>query len=217
MKVLADLVRSAVIDVEALRRPLRPCDLEQCRGTCCHDGVYLGGEESDVLRRLVAGERRALEMLGAVLPERVVVYGRFRGLVSGPKTATRPAPEREHQDGYPEHFARTDCVFLLPDSRCALQALALERGLDPWHFKPATCWIHPLSFDRDGAGRPRLTLHDESTDPHWFADYPGFSSRTPCGKTCPSGGRPAWEVLASELARLGEIGERDLLGEIRGG
>ena len=33
---------AAPLHVASLRRPLRRCALERCRGMCCYDGVYLG-------------------------------------------------------------------------------------------------------------------------------------------------------------------------------
>lgn len=87
------------------------------------------------------------------------------------------------------------------------------------HYKPLTCWMHPLSIAGDASGRPRLTLYDEASDPQRFEDYDGFACRTHCGRTAP-GGEPAWKILGDEIAALGEIGDRDLVAEIeraRGG
>ncbi len=192
------------IDEEALKRPLSRCDLRNCAGTCCHDGVYLSGEEARVIRELVAEARREFELIGLDLPEKVVVYGNWRGKFSGPKTATRVAPMREMAEDYPEHFPETRCLFLMPDSRCGLQVLATERGLSPWYFKPATCWMHPLSITRGPDEKPILTLYDGETDPQKYDDYDGFVCRTHCGRTCESG-RPAREVLADEIAMVERI------------
>ncbi|HRQ89022.1 MAG TPA: DUF3109 family protein [Bacteroidia bacterium] len=210
---LGDAVSRMEIDAEALCRSLRRCDLSECRGTCCHDGVYLGPEEAAALRSLVERERPALEAEGLSLPEQVVVYGSWRGTVSGPKTAVRHEPRHGVVSGYPEHFPETACVFLLPDARCGLQALAMRGGLPPWFYKPLTCWLHPLAIDGIEEDRPVLTLHDESTDPQRFPDYDGFVCRTHCGRTCP-GGEPAWQVLEEELRFLGGLAGRDLVAEI---
>jgi hypothetical protein len=212
---LADTVASMRVDTASLQRPLSRCDLSKCRGTCCHDGVYLGPEEAEVLRGVVAGAREEIEAMGIHLPSRVVVYGTWRETTSGPKTAVRREPKHGVVEGYPEHFPETACVFLLEDARCALQALAVNRGLPPWYYKPLTCWTHPLAFDGIEDGVPVLTLHNEENDPQRFPDYDGFVCRTPCGKTC-EGGEPAWKVLEEELRFLGELGGRDLIGEIEG-
>lgn len=211
---LGGIVAAMSVDADSLRRPLRRCDLAVCRGTCCHDGVYLGAEEAGTLRRLAEEARDELEALGLALPGRVVVYGSWRGTVSGPKTAVRPEPRRGLVADYPAHFPETACVLLLPDARCALQVLATERGLPPWFYKPLTCWLHPLAIDGIEEGRPRLVLHDESSDPQRHPDYDGFVSRTHCGRGC-ADGEPAWRVLEAELRFLGALGGRDLLEDLR--
>lgn len=210
---LAETVATMKVDVVALERPLSRCDLAHCRGTCCHDGVYLGPEEASVLREVVAGAKEEFEAMGLELPTRVVVYGSWRDIASGPKTAVRQETRHGVVEGYPAHFPETACVFLLNDARCALQSLAMQRGLPPWYYKPLTCWMHPLGFDGIEDGVPVLTLHNEENDPQRFSDYDGFVCRTPCGKTC-EGGEPAWKVLEEELRYLGEVGGRDLIGDI---
>lgn len=213
---LGEAVSALSIDLAALQRPLRRCDLELCCGTCCHDGVYLGPEEADVVRHIVDESRDELEGMGLDLPDQVIVYGSWRDSVSGPKTAVRRQQKRGIVEAYPEHFPETACVFLLSDARCALQALAMRRGLPPWYYKPVTCWMHPLSIEGMDEDRPVLTLHDEENDPQRFPDYDGFVCRTPCGETC-AAGEPAWKVLAEELEYLGSVGGRDLPGEIAAG
>ncbi|MBL9155115.1 MAG: hypothetical protein JNK37_21715 [Verrucomicrobiales bacterium] len=181
--------------------------------------MYLDRDEVAGLAQVIDRHRTDLDALGADLPVQPIVTGDWRGVVSGPKTATRPRPLSRLVADYPAHFPDTACVFLLPDARCALQKLATDLGHHPWHFKPATCWLHPLSIDQsdDPTSPPLLTLHHPSTDPQRFPDYDGFASRTPCGRVREGGetGEPAWEVLSAELAHLGRIGGRDLLGEIR--
>lgn len=213
LKWLGATVAAMRVDAASLRRPLSRCDLSQCRGTCCHDGVYLGPEEAEVLRSVVAEARDELAALGTELPDQAIVYGSWRGLASGPKTAVRSEARHGVVAGYPPHFPETACVFLLADARCALQGLALSRGLPPWFYKPLTCWMHPLALDGVEDDDPVLVLHDEDNDPQRYPDYDGFACRTPCGKTCPDGA-PAWEVLAEELSFLGELGGRDLVAEI---
>lgn len=210
---LAEIVPSLELDIPALQRKLKRCNLAVCHGNCCHDGVYLEPEEATMLRRLVLASRPDIKALGIDLPENPIVYGSWRGVVSGPKTAVRQDPKRQNLSNHPSHFPKTSCVFLLPDARCALQALAMERDLPPWTYKPISCWLHPLTIE-EREGRPSLlTLHDETNDPQTYPDYPGFVSRTQCGCTC-ADGEPAWQVLQDEIAYLGQIGSRDLLKEI---
>lgn len=208
----AELLRGIEIDFRSLLRPLRRCDLSECRGTCCHDGVYLEPEESEGIRKLAGENRVEFEQMGLELPASPIVYGKWREY-SGPKTATRPAPMRQMAVDYPKHFPETNCVFLLGDARCGLQVLAEKQGLAPWYYKPITCWMHPLSIDSTDGGRSRLTLHDETNDPQVYSDYNGFTCRTHCGRTCEDG-EPAYLVLKEELEMLGRIGGRDIVEEI---
>ena len=202
MGKLADMVAEITLDLEALSLPVRSCDLSECRGTCCHDGAYLSSEEAEVIRNSVEANRETFSEIGIDLPAQVVVYGKCRDIASGPKTATRPAPMRKRVSDYPGHFPETNCVFLHPqDARCGLQLLAAVKGLPKWYFKPATCWMHPLSISKDNSGKPVLTLYNETSDPQKFPDYDGFVCRTPCGREC-TGGRPAIEVLHEEIKMI---------------
>lgn len=211
---LGDLVRQSEIDVPALSRKISPCDLGDCHGVCCHDGVYLGPDEAKIIDQLVAKNRSDFEALGLDLPNPVIVFGNWRDLISGLKTATRSEPMSAMVEEYPEHFPDTACVFLMTDGRCGLQQFAADRDLHPWYFKPATCWIHPLSIVQRSDAPPLLTLFDRESDPQNLPDYDGFVSRTHCGRVDDCG-TPAFEVLSGELEMLGRLGRRDLLGEIR--
>ncbi len=206
---LADMAKGMTLNRQSLSATIKLCDLAQCRGTCCHDGAYLSSEEALVIRELVNSERDGFLELGIDLPEQPVVFGSWRGVASGPKTATRSAPMRQWVSDYPQHFPETNCVFLHSKSaRCGLQLLAEERGLPKWYYKPGTCWMHPLSIEKDGDGKPSLTLHSEETDPQRFPDYDGFVCRTLCGRTCEEEGEgegegePAIEVLREEIERV---------------
>jgi len=205
-------LQACAVDCAAFRRLLAKCDLRRCHGTCCHDGVYLGTEEAVVIRGLADDRSAAFLAQGLRLPERVVVYG-TSAHTSGPKTATRPAPLSRLAESYPPHFPETACVFLGEGARCGLQRLAASDSRDPWYYKPLSCWMHPISLVAGEAESLILTLHDEATDPQREAGHLGFVSQTPCGRTCPTG-EPAWKVLHTELSRLGEIANRDFLGEI---
>lgn len=210
---LGELVAGMELDISALRRPLRRCQLEKCGGTCCYDGAYLGSEEADVVRGVVDDSRDDFVRLGLDLPDQVIVFGSWQGSLAGPKTATKPTSMRERVADYPFHFPETSCVFLLEDARCSLQVLAQERDLPPWYYKPVTCWMHPLTVEGIEGGSPVLTLHGEENDPQRFEGYDGFVSRTHCGRTC-EGGEPAYQVLGEELRFLGSLASRDLLAEI---
>ncbi len=204
MSDLAELAKGITLNRQSLSATIKPCDLAQCRGTCCHDGAYLSGEEARVIRELVESERDGFSDLGIDLPEQVVVFGKWRDLASGPKTATRPAPMRQWVSDYPEHFPETNCVFLHSENaRCGLQILAEEKGLPKWYYKPGTCWMHPLSIEKGENGKPCLTLHSEESDPQRFPDYDGFVCRTHCGRSCAEEeGQSAIEVLWEEIEKV---------------
>jgi hypothetical protein len=203
----------APLHVESLRRPLRRCRLEQCKGMCCYDGVYLDAEEAAVVAGLARSEATFFRDLGLRLPEQVVVTGSWEGLVAGRKTALAPWPASQVVEDFPAHFHDNACVFHLPDGRCALQVLSVARGLHPWHYKPTGCWLHPLTATY--ADRPGLGLDDEESDPCRLPHYPGFIAATACGRTDEQG-QPAHEVLRDELDFLGQIVRRDLCTEIAG-
>jgi hypothetical protein len=209
---IAQLVRDAKLNIPALSKPLSRCDLSQCQGTCCHDGVYLDTDEAETIRNLTNTKREFFEKLGLNLPEQTVIYGKWREESAGPKTATRAEAMSEKTADYPAHFADTQCVLMLDDRRCSLQVLAESEGLHRWYYKPFTCWLHPLSIG-GSQSQSEITLHDRESDPHNFPDYDGFVSRTPCGqiREC---GQPAWQVLDEEFAMLEQISGRNLRHEI---
>ncbi len=211
-----ELARSAQLDRDAFEQKLRRCDLVNCQGTCCHDGVYLGEDEARVIGRL-ARERADFfnDETGIDLSDEPIIQGNWRNEVVGRKTATREEAMSEKVEDYPEHFADTQCVFMMEDRRCSLQLLAEKEGRHRWFYKPFTCWMHPLSITRNAKGKPVITLHSRESDPHRFSDYDGFVSRTHCGRVevC---GEPAREVLHEEIEMLSEISGRNLVAELRG-
>lgn len=197
------------MDHEAFAPRIAACRLENCRATCCHDGVWLSEEEARTLSALAGEHADLFRSWGVDLPdEPILPAGREW------KTATREARPGELAGDYPAHFPRTRCVFLDPQHRCAWQRLAVECGRDPWFWKPLTCWIHPLLIRSGGSGsRPTLTLPSPETDNQRRPGYPGFSSCTHCGRP-DSSGQPAGDTLRPELVRLGSICGRDLAAEI---
>jgi len=206
---LKGLLQTAQLDRPALGRPLAPCVLEHCLGTCCHDGVYLNPDEARLIPTLIPELDPGLD-----LPPDPIVFSERPGRANDPKTAIKPVPMASLVPDYPKHFPDTNCVFLAEDGKCALQTLSIRKGHHPWHYKPFTCWIHPLSIIRGNGGTHILTLHNRESDPQQEEGYDGFVSSTHCGRetTC---GKPAYEVLQEELRILGLIAGRDFLGELR--
>lgn len=201
----------ARLDAASFGRPLSPCSLAACGGTCCYDGVYVNPEVAAVLEHLAHREAPFFRSVGLDLPDPVIVEEPGEDGASYPRTALRHEPFHREVEGYPEHFADTACAFLLADARCGLQVLAEARGLHPWHYKPMACWLHPISLSPE-----EVVLHDAATDPYAEGGCGGFSSATPCGRTDPCG-RPAARVLRPELEHLGAWLGRDLLAELAGG
>jgi hypothetical protein len=206
-KALRPELRRAELDHDALSRPLAVCQLETCRATCCHDGVVLDPVEHQALAEVAQHRRTTLSAMG--LDTAGPLFVPCPAARHKTKTATIPAsPDRVAAD-FPAHFPPTRCVFLDTAHRCVWQRLAMAEGKHPWHYKPVSCWMHPLSLQPPSSPRaqPRLTLAGNPEDPEDFA------SATPCGRRR-SQGEPAAKALSEELRLLGEIAGRDFLAEL---
>jgi hypothetical protein len=184
---------------------LSGCDIRQCEGRCCYDGVYLQDGEETFLRELVS----KVPALKALVPDDFVVDGYWQGEFKGRKTATRPA-EFQSAD-FPAHFTRTRCVFGDKQGFCELEKFARERGQHPWTFKPTTCWMFPL---QDVDGKPAAPVRNAVNDPNYSAEYPGYASCLPCGRHEP-GGRPWRESLRKEIGYLKRAAVLPVLGSVR--
>jgi len=168
---------------------LARCDVARCEALCCYDGVFLRAGEEEALAATVHAHPGAF----AFLPAPYVVDATWKGQ-PGRKTAVRSHAYR--RDDLPPHFARTRCVFGLPDGRCSLQVLGMALGEHPWARKPRACWLHPL---REGPAGLLPPPPDPADDPDRHSGYPGFASFTDCGRHRPDGA-PWREVLAPEIA-----------------
>ena len=209
-EIVREQIRAAEIDHEALRQPIRACEISRCRATCCHDGVYLSGEEKEGIEQLLQSQRPVFDSYGLELPEDVIIPSP-KG--QGWKTATRLAKEVELATDYPSHFPKTRCVFLDDQGYCGIQRWSMENQRGDWFDKPLTCWIHPLLIQKRPGLPPLLTLVKPENDPQKSEGYPGFASCTHCGRP-DAGGHPAYQVLQSELEALSILAGRDLLGEL---
>lgn len=181
---------------------LSVCDIQQCEGRCCYDGVYLLDGEEEFLHELVA----RVPALAAILPAEFVVDGIWKGERLGRKTATRPV-EYKSPD-FPAHFTRTRCVFSDAAGYCELEKFARSRGQHPWSFKPTTCWMFPL---QDDDGEPAEPVRGPEDDPYVTADYAGYASCVSCGRHDPAG-KPWREALAREIACLKAAPRLPMLG-----
>lgn len=128
----------------------------------------------------------------AHLPATYIADSEWEGNV-GRKTAVYPFEYRDK----PAHFAHTRCAFSEADGKCSLQTLAVEHGKHKWAYKPAGCWLFPLSADEKGLVPPPRTqaLDQNNLGKH----YPGFASHTPCGKHSATG-KVWWIALNEEVA-----------------
>ncbi len=181
---------------------LSVCDISQCEGRCCYDGVYLLPGEEEFLRELVA----RVPALAAKLPQEFIVDGNWNGEHLGRKTATRPVDYQAAD--FPAHFTRTRCVFSDAVGLCELEKFACSRGQHPWTFKPATCWMFPL---QDQDGDPVEPVRGPEDDPYATAEYAGYASCVSCGRHDPAG-VPWQQALAREIAYLRAAPQLPLLG-----
>jgi hypothetical protein len=181
---------------------LSRCDLSQCEGRCCYDGVYLLPAEEQFLVELV--ER--LPALKARLPQDYIVDGYWNGAYFGRKTATRAHDYRGAD--YPAHFARTRCVFADEAGLCELEKFARANDQHPWTFKPTTCWMFPL---QDEDGEPAEPVRGADDDPYRTENYAGYASCVPCGRH-DAQGLPWRDALQQEIHYLQQAAELPLLG-----
>jgi hypothetical protein len=181
---------------------LSVCDIRQCEGRCCYDGVYLLAGEEEFLRELVA----QVPELAAKVPAQFVVDGSWNGEPLGRKTATRPVQYKAAD--FPAHFTRTRCVFGDDAGYCELEKFARSRDQHPWTFKPTTCWMFPL---QDDDGVPAAPVRGPEDDPHVAPGYPGYASCVSCGRHDPSG-TPWRQAVAREIAYLEAAPQLPLLG-----
>ena len=126
------------------------CKLQQCRAACCLYGVWMDTLEAD---RLLAHVDVIAPHMPETLRDPVVWFdGRREADVNS------RSGEVVHSNVLPDaaHYGGTACVFLRADYKCALQVAADASGLDPWHFKPFYCILHPLDLDEQG----RITVDE---------------------------------------------------------
>jgi hypothetical protein len=181
---------------------LSVCDIDQCQGRCCYDGVYLQPGEEEFLKELLG----RVPELASKVPEQFVVDGYWNGESLGRKTATRS--ENYTAPDFPAHFTRTRCVFGDARGFCELEKFAREGGQHPWSYKPYTCWMFPLQDDEGEVAEPVNGLED---DPHVTSTYPGYASCVPCGRRDECG-KPWRESLAREIDYLERAKQIPVLG-----
>ena len=175
------------------------CDLNRCQGMCCYDGVYLEAPEVTELERLIAEEKGRFSAWGMTVDLEALVRESARSGRSQVRTKLVPFRYADRAR-MPSHFESTACVFRCSDGRCSLQRIAMERGLDPWYFKPMGCWMHPLVLE---LGKP-VRLSVGGTEDSRFA------SCTQCGMRRNSG-KTGYDIFRRELEVLSDWLAQDLL------
>lgn len=195
---------AAPFDAASLRRPLSMCDVARCHGACCSDGVPLDPEEAQVLGKLVRTEHAAFRAMG-LEPEAMVASAEHGG---AGHTGIRMRAAGERSPRHPASVPDTACAMLTPEGLCGLQVLSVDRGRNPWYWKPMTCWLHPIAADETGIRLPPEGLSRERA----YREG-SFASVTECSRAG-ADAKPAYEVLGRELDFLSALIQRDLRREM---
>ena len=188
------------IEHDSFNRPLRQCELRQCKGMCCYDGVYVNEEEEEVIGSVWRKNREFFSSTGVSCESEPIIETEWNGK-KGRKTLVKSRVLSQIVDNFPTHFNNTACVFLTTEGYCSLQLLGVMQGKHKWYYKPLTCSLHPIFVS---LLNKRVFLPTDETDPHNSEGYPGYTSKTRCGKIC-SEGPLATESLAEELQYLKDI------------
>jgi hypothetical protein len=148
------IINGAAVDRGVLEaRPIRRCRIEECQAHCCGGGVALSVQQAedilahaDLIVPHLPPDRRDPQTWfdWALEPETDHPAG-------GVLTNTTVVEDSTHPMG-------TNCIFLRPDRKCALQTAGIAAGEHPWRWKPFYCALHPITFDECVVG---LAEHNE--------------------------------------------------------
>jgi hypothetical protein len=199
-KTFRGKLKGSSIELDSFNRPLKPCNLNKCKGMCCYDGVYVNEEEDRVITTIWKQHNDFFKSLGIPAEEAPIIETELNGRKRR-KTATKPRAFSQIVNNYPKFFSDTACIFLTKEGHCSLQLLSIHQSRHKWYYKPLTCSLHPISISFLDK---RIFLPTEDTDPHRSEGYAGYSSQTQCGQLC-SDGPLAKETLAEELQFLANI------------
>jgi hypothetical protein len=204
--------RDAPLDAASFHRNYKACTGD-CNALCCSGGsAFYMKEEAETVRQLVTDHRDFFLKNGIPIDEPYLdeEWDEEAGQM---EISTNVKPMDYPPGVLPTHFDKTACVFRrASDGFCTLQALSVELGKPGWWFKPLACWLFPLEIER--SGKPFISVAHASTDEYVDAEYPGFVGYVGCGKECATDGKPAYLVLANEIASLSKMLDRDLMNEI---
>jgi hypothetical protein len=104
---------------------LLKCNLNNCHGVCCYDGVYLSKEDEKNIKKFIEENNSDF----TDLPNKFIVNSNWKNIIKGKKTATRN--RTSNTENYPKHFNKTICVFADNNGFCRLQALATKLDFHP--------------------------------------------------------------------------------------
>lgn len=209
---LRDSYLTAPIDVASFHRNYKVCAMSDCEGICCNGGSgFYMSEEPETIRRLVEQKpeffkAQGLDLSAKLFDEEVDEETGEVELSTNTRKATYSAGK------LPPHFPSTSCIFKREDNACMLQVLSVEEGHPSWWYKPIACWLYPIELEH--GGRPFISVAHATTDEYVDDEYAGFVGFTPCGSECKAGGKPAYQVLSHEIAKLSQLIGRDLMSEI---
>ncbi len=188
-------INGTLVDPSLLESlPIRRCDIRDCQGTCCTDGVWVDlgqaqriAEQADLIAPFLPPERRDPSRWFDELHEDA-------DMPSGRYTGTTLVKDPSHPHG-------ETCVFLRPEDRyCAIQAACVADGRPAWDLKPYYCCLFPLVDEHEGGTR-RLMLD---------SDNPLFERGGGCHAACEQP-QVVFQVYAEETALgLGVEGYREL-------
>ena len=143
--------------------PMQRCRLHQCQAACCIYGVWVDTKE----------QQKIIENAGLISPFLQAGSPNPLTWFNGEQETDEFSHSKQvHHSAVVEneaHYGGTACIFLRKDYKCALQAAANANGLQPWHFKPFYCILHPLDLDEKG----RITLDETEL----LLDEPGSCLR----------------------------------------
>jgi Fe-S-cluster containining protein len=200
------VINGYAIDAKLLEsKHITRCQVQECRGACCADGVWLDYEHS---RKILANAA----LIQPFMPEErrdvtewfVELHDDDQAFPSGRYTGTTTVEDQTHPSGM-------TCRFLRPEDRyCAIQAASIAHGLDPWDLKPYYCRLFPIVdqyVDEHDQLLPikMLTVDDEN---NLFGR--GGSCSAACGVA-----QPVFQVYAEEVAHvIGIDGYRELCARV---
>lgn len=199
----------APVDYDSFLTPLQLCNLDECCGMCCYDGVCVDDDELHYIKAVMDAHPKHFKEIG-LTSDNAFEGAEFLGAETmKTKEKKFKYPKRAN---FPKHFRNTACVFRYDDGKCSLQALAMQHGEHPWAYKPFSCWLHPISLERDD--KTILWIPRKETDHLKERGYPGYAPYTGCGCEV-KGGKPAYRVLKEEIKTLSAIVGRDFYGEMK--